>query len=108
MQTQKRLVVILPRPMQIGKRKFEGVYTARLRELGLTAYGRTEQEAKVAVNKLFNEFVEEHQTRGNLETLLNRLPINWYWEDDYSDDWELKEDLSESRIQTLVTHGGQV
>lgn len=59
------------------------MFAARLLNLGLTAYEYTEEEARVSVRHLFNEFVNMHREVGDLTEHLARLNVDWGWESDY-------------------------
>lgn len=80
-----RMVVVLT-TMKFYTHKTEEVVAARLEELGLTAYGRTESEAALACKKLFNKFVHTHRDRGDIAERLNKAEVEWHWLDKYPDD----------------------
>lgn len=56
---------------------------ARIRELGLTAYGRTKDEARTAVKHLFHEFITMHRELGDLDVHLKEIGIVGHSETEY-------------------------
>ena len=67
---------------------------ARLRKLGLTAYGSTEAEAVLACKKLFNKFVHTYRARGEIEKRLDQVGVEWHWADEYPEDAPAYEDTN--------------
>ena len=59
------------------------LFAARFTSLGLTAYGRDEEDAIFQLKRLFNRFITEHRKLGSLERRLNELGVEWYWADKY-------------------------
>ena len=73
----------------------DNVFAARFKQLGLTGYGDTEEEAVDSFKRLFNRFVRIHRTSGKLEEVLNRSQVEWHWRDQYPDDRPAVEDTNE-------------
>ena len=65
----------------IERHREDNVFAARLRQLGLTAYGDTEEEAVAGCEKLLQRFVNAYQGNGKLEEVLNRSGVEWHWRD---------------------------
>ena len=82
-----RKVVVLV-SIKIAKRSDGEMFAARIPELGLTAYGRTEEEARQAVKSQFNRFINKYRELGAelLEKRLKQVNATWYWEDQYPGD----------------------
>jgi hypothetical protein len=79
-----RKVVVLV-SIKIAKRSDGQMFAAHIPELGLTAYGRTEEEARQAVKSQFNRFINKYRELGSglLEKRLNQVKATWFWEDQY-------------------------
>lgn len=58
------------------------MYAAQLAELGLTAYSNTEAKAIASLRRLVSRFVRCHSKIGDLESLLHKHNVRWYWEGD--------------------------
>ena len=56
------------------------IYAARYRNLGLTAYGASEEEAKKNLSTLTNKFVTTLHRDGTLPNRLATGGVRWYWE----------------------------
>lgn len=93
MDTNRMVVVTTPLTL-VHHRKRE-VVAARFRELGLTAYGRTEFEAVLALKRLFNKFVHTYRESGQIEARLEQVGVRWYWADEYPDTLPPFEDTNE-------------
>ncbi len=76
-----KVIVIVP--VTAVKHKERGVFAVRMRDLGLTAYGHTHNEAWAQLASLFNRFINEHRRREQLARKLNQSGLTWYWEDEY-------------------------
>ena len=75
-------------------------WVARLEGYGLTAYGETEKEAISIAEAMFAGEIRVHRRLGNLELWLNKLGVDWDWDDNYvkSEEREYK-DVSSLRFQ---------
>ena len=62
---------------------------ARLRALGLTAYGHTKEEARDAVKHLFYEFINMHRSAGDLEEHLRAIGVTPEPEATYKGQYEV-------------------
>lgn len=76
--------VVVKTVLSIEERGDGLVFAARLKELGLTAYGRTPSEAKSKVKRNFNRLIAEFRKRGILEARLNGVGVEWGWRDEYA------------------------
>ena len=61
-----------------------GAYAARIRPLGLTAYGYTLDTAAAKVKRMFASMVNAHRAKGDVEEWLNSSGVEWHWLDEYS------------------------
>lgn len=68
-----------------------GVYAARIRPLGLTAYGYTLDAAAAKVKRMFASMVNAHRAKGDVEEWLNSSSVEWHWLDEYSGDIKVEE-----------------
>jgi hypothetical protein len=82
--SQRKVVVILS--AEYEHERESGTYAARFRPLGLTAYGRSQEEAFRAVKKVFASAVETRRARGTLTSWLDRSGLDWHWYDEYEGD----------------------
>lgn len=81
MATERRVVALVcPRMLTNAQ---TGMYAARILELGLTAYGKTQDEAQRKVVRMYASSVQAHRELGTLEEWLNRSGLNWFWEEEY-------------------------
>ena len=58
-------------------------YAARIRPLGLTAYGYSLQSAAFKVKRMLVSMVNAHRARGDVEEWLNSSGVEWSWLDEY-------------------------
>ena len=77
-----RLVVVLVSPKMLTQRA-TGTHAARILPLGLTAYGKTRDEAMSKVKRMLVSAVAAHRELGTLELWLEHSGLNWFWEDEY-------------------------
>jgi len=84
MVAEKPVVVVVRPEMLYHPEK--DMYAARIRALGLTAYGDTCKESVQKVKKMFGLFVKCHRKRGTLEATLKKSGLRWYWEDEYKEE----------------------
>lgn len=84
MNDNRKVVVLVS--IKTSTRTDGKMFAAHLPELGLTAYGRTEEDAKCAVRALFASFIDQYRSLGLLEKRLNQIGAKWYWEDEYPND----------------------
>ncbi len=61
----------------------EGVHAARIRSLGITGYGHSEEEAAEKIKRMFAAMVNAHREYGNLEEWLNESGIERHWHGQY-------------------------
>jgi len=61
----------------------DGLHAARFRPLGLTAYGRSREDARSNFFSLFRTFVEDTRELGQLETQLDRAGVTWHAVEDF-------------------------
>ena len=79
----ERTVVVLLYPEIKKSRLPEPTYAVRYRQLGLTGYGATADEAERSAKELYRVFIQGLRHRGDLEKQLDRSRVEWYWEDEY-------------------------
>lgn len=68
-----------------------GAYAARVRPLGLTAYGDTLDAAAAKVKRMFASMVNAHRAKGDVEEWLDSSGLEWHWLDEYSGDIKVEE-----------------
>ena len=59
------------------------MFVARIRALGLTAYGDNREHAMLQLRKLFSTYVDLHRKAGTLVERLNKSSIKWCYENEY-------------------------
>lgn len=64
----------------------EGIHAARIRPLGITAYGRSEEDTAEKIKRMFAAAVNAHRANGTLEAWLNQSGLEWNWFDRYEGD----------------------
>lgn len=64
----------------------EGIHAARIQPLGITAYGRSEEDAAEKIKRMFAAAVNAHRANGALEEWLNQSGLEWNWFDKYEGD----------------------
>ena len=67
-------------------------YSARCWELGMSAYGKTQDEAIDNFKRHFNAAIQAYREGGKLEGVLTRSGVDWWWEGDYPADRPAYED----------------
>ncbi|MCI0441491.1 MAG: hypothetical protein L0177_20505 [Chloroflexi bacterium] len=89
-------VVVLVTP-EVVRHESGDLFAARFPELGLTAYGRTEEQAWDDLKIMCRAFIGELRRRGVLERRLNEVGVRWHWAEEYPDD------LSTAADTTMLT-----
>ena len=80
-KTQDRVVVMVAAQMF---HNFEtGTSSARVKPMGVTAYGDTQDEAYHKVKRMVASVVRAHRTCGDLGKWLDTSGVKWWWESDY-------------------------
>ena len=64
-----------------------GLHVARFPGLGLTARGKTEEEAMTHCKQLLGKFVRSYRSVGQLEKRLVQSGVEWWWRTDYPTDY---------------------
>ncbi len=59
------------------------VFVARIRALGLTAYGDSRENAMLRLRKLFSTYVDLHRKEGTLVERLEKSKLTWCYEGEY-------------------------
>lgn len=78
--SEKVIVLFTP---QIKAHRERKLFVARCRELGLTAYGTTPDEAVYSLKHLFQTFISRQRKLGRLEELLTKAKVKWFRESEY-------------------------
>jgi predicted RNase H-like HicB family nuclease len=86
MDKEQKVVVVLP--LQYYANNKQDKFAARIRDLGLTAYGTTREEAKKKAKQMFAAYVAAHRKEGTLEKRLKTSGLKWWWVEDYEGDVE--------------------
>ena len=81
-RAQPREVVVIVSPEYLSN-KDARTFAARIRPLGLTAYGSSREEASAKVKRMFASAVETRRRRGTLTRWLNKSNVEWRWLDEY-------------------------
>ncbi len=63
--------------LSIGHSEEAGLCVARFRELGLTAYGKTDRDARTELYDLLSAFLRHAIKYGTLEAQLNHSKVDW-------------------------------
>ncbi len=82
MDMEGRVVVVVT-PQLLANAQ-TGMHAARILELGLTAYGKTADEAVRKVKRMCGASVRAHRAAGTLVDWLNRSGLEWSWLEKYS------------------------
>ena len=77
--TQENLIIETGYVIQ--KHNRDGVFAARLPALGLTGYGKTEEEARNSCDNLYETFIQTHIEKETLTKVLGRAGVRWNWSD---------------------------
>lgn len=59
------------------------VFAARIRALGLTAYGASPDDAMLKLRRMFATYADLYRKCGTLEERLNKCGLDWWYESDY-------------------------
>lgn len=70
-------VAVEVRPQFLKNQKMDNFYAARIKELGLTAYGSSRDEAHARLRRMLGEYIEAHRSRGTLKERLDRSGLKW-------------------------------
>ena len=57
-------------------------FSARCRELGMTAFGKTADDALEHFKSHFNEAIDAYREQGALRKVLENSGVQWHWEQD--------------------------
>ena len=90
---QSRVIVVVKE--ELYTHRASGVVAARYCSMGLTAYGDTTDDASNKLKKMFNQEVNYYREKGLLSDRLERLGVEWYWEDEYPSDRPAYENTDE-------------
>ena len=66
-------------------------YAARIRQLGLTAYGDTNDAASDKIKRMFASMVNAHRLKGDIEEWLSSSNLEWHWLDEYDGDIKVED-----------------
>lgn len=86
MQDAEQPLVVVMADLSIERRNDGQMFAAHLDDLGLTAYGRTVEEARKELIGVFNVWVNFYRERGLLEERLNQMGAEWTWLHTYEGD----------------------
>ena len=85
----ERLVVVIVEPTYLHN-EVAGRFAARIRPLGLTAYGDSKDAASDRLKSMFASAVETRRARGTLEKWLDGSELEWHWEDECDADMPIE------------------
>ncbi len=77
-------------------------YAARIRQLGLTAYGNTDDAASDKIKRMFASMVNAHRLKGDIEEWLSSSNLEWHWLDEYNGDIKVED------VQASPPHTEQI
>ena len=80
-----RKVVVIVSPVFLYSKELD-TFAARVKPLGITAYGDTEDAASRRVKTMFADAVQAHRMRGDLAEWLDKSGLKWSWFDEYDGD----------------------
>ena len=83
--SNERKVVVMVSPTYLHDKE-SGRFAARIKPLGLTAYGDSRDEALRKVRRMFASAVSAHRLKGDLKEWLDRSGLEWSWLDEYAGD----------------------
>ena len=63
--------------MEIYDEEHGVMHAARLPKLGITAYGRTEEEAHAKLPRMLKSKLRAHYQAGHMEEYLDRMEVPW-------------------------------
>ena len=82
---EERKVVVIVSPVFLYSKELD-TFAARVKPLGITAYGDTEDAASRRVKTMFADAVQAHRMRGDLADWLDKSGLEWSWLDEYDGD----------------------
>ena len=82
---EERKVVVIVSPVFLYSKELD-TFAARVKPLGITAYGDTEDAASRRVKTMFADAVQAHRMRGDLPEWLDKSGLKWSWFDEYDGD----------------------
>lgn len=80
--SEERVVVLVK--LDVLRKPSTNTFAARINQLGLTAYGKTHDEAVQKVKRMFAASVQAHRKSHSLTTWLDRSELEWHWESEYA------------------------
>ena len=80
---EKQQLVVVATPLERKHTRDNKIFVCRMRELGLTAYGNTPEEAETKVKRMFATWVGLNRESGTLESCLNESKLSWWHENNY-------------------------
>jgi hypothetical protein len=83
--SEGRKVVVMVSPLYLHNKEIDR-FAARIKPLGLTAYGDSQDEASRKVKRMFAFAVEAHRSKGDLEEWLSKSGLEWHWLNEYEGD----------------------
>lgn len=82
---KERKVVVVASPAYLRDKESDR-FAARIKPLGLTAYGDSLDEVSRKVKRMFASAVSAHRAKGDLEAWLDNSGLEWSWLDEYAGD----------------------
>ena len=76
-------------------------YAARIRPLGLTAYGCDKPTAILNCKQLFAQFIDSYRRKGMLEQVLDNSGLEWHWVKDHTTSQPDYEDVGASLSESI-------
>lgn len=82
---EERKVVVIVSPVFLYSKEID-TFAARIKPLGITAYGDTEDAASRRAKTMFADAAQAHRMRGDLAEWLDKSGLEWSWLDEYAGD----------------------
>jgi hypothetical protein len=97
--------VVVPVHLNYFRNKEHDFVAAHSRDLGLTGYGKTEEEAHESFKRVFSVFIRVSRSEGFLKSMLDRIGVRWYMADECTQDYEDVSDRCYLDSSTFVEVG---
>jgi hypothetical protein len=101
MDTKKEKVVVAV-SLECKHTSNNKVFVTRIRKLGLTAYGTSNDESTHKVKRMFATYVQLHRKYGTLEKQLNKSGLQWWKESEYNGTRPVEVLNADGTIETRV------
>ncbi len=87
--------VVVTTPAKVYKHTSREAVAIRLEEMGLTAYGASEDEAWEAFKQLFSVAISYYRAEGRLAKELKEAGVTWHWVENFDGAYDDVADLAD-------------